>query len=383
MKKIQLITIFLLFVFITNGQPPLEYERVNIIHGPYLQNMSENSVTILFTTNKISVPWVMLKKNDGEEIRVQNSEHGLFNAGEVHKILVTDLEPGTTYQYTVCYTEILKFNPYYVYFGDTARTEVKSFSTFSDKKGSIKISIMNDLHERPDILGKLLRKAEQDKNDFFVYNGDMLNYLVDEKQVYDAVIDTSTAIFAQSKPFFWVRGNHETRGYLARELSKFVALKNNRYYYAFDHGPAHFIVLDSGEDKTDDSRYYYNLVKFDEYRLEQTKWLENHIQSKEFKKARIKIVFSHMPISENSTRHGTKFITDNWGPILKKAGIDLLICGHTHRYKLREETPWGFPILIIGKNQVATLDISESKIDGYLYKIDEKDPVKIFSYDAK
>lgn len=383
MKKIHLIIIVLLFAFVANGQPPLEYQRLEIIHGPYLQNMSENSVTILFTTSKISVPWVILKKNNGEEIRVQNSEHGLFNAGEVHKILVTDLEPGTTYQYTVCNTEILKFNPYYIYYGDTVRTELNSFSTFSDKKASIKISVLSDIHERPDILGKLLRKVEREKSEFYVYNGDMLNYLVLEDQVYNVVVDTSTAIFAQNKPFFWVRGNHETRGYLARELSKFVALKNNKYYYAFDHGPAHFIVLDSGEDKSDDNRYYYSLVEFDEYRLEQTKWLEKHIQSKEFKKAKIKIVFFHMPISENSTRHGTKFITDHWGPILKEAGIDLLICGHTHRYQLQEETPWGFPILITGKNQVATLDISESKIDGYLYKIDEKDPVKIFSYGDK
>ena len=69
-----------------------------ITHGPYLQNVTEQGVTIVFTTSKLVVPGVMLS-SDGENFElIQNSRDGLINVGDnIHKVRIDHLESGTNY----------------------------------------------------------------------------------------------------------------------------------------------------------------------------------------------------------------------------------------------------------------------------------------------
>lgn len=39
-------------------------EKLTITHGPYLQNVTEEGATIVFTTNKLAAPGVMIKCRD-------------------------------------------------------------------------------------------------------------------------------------------------------------------------------------------------------------------------------------------------------------------------------------------------------------------------------
>jgi hypothetical protein len=106
-------------------------------------------------------------------------------------------------------------------------------------------------------------------------------------------------------PMIYVRGNHETRGKYARMLPDYLALPNGRFYYAFDHGPVRFIIMDGGEDKTDDNPAYSGLVNFDRYRIQQKHWLQKEIQSEAFQKALFKIVVVHMPPVASQQWHGS------------------------------------------------------------------------------
>ena len=70
-------------------------------------------------------------------------------------------------------------------------------------------------------LEKLLRAADYQTCDAFFYVGDMTSYIEDFDAPFTSFIDTSVKLFASSIPFEVVRGNHETRGNLARTYSSY------------------------------------------------------------------------------------------------------------------------------------------------------------------
>jgi len=56
----------ILILFILNPFFSIAQEEANLefTHGPYLQNVTETSATIMFTTNKLVVPGVMVKSGN-------------------------------------------------------------------------------------------------------------------------------------------------------------------------------------------------------------------------------------------------------------------------------------------------------------------------------
>ena len=53
------------------------------------------------------------------------------------------------------------------------------------------------------------------------------------------------------------------------------------------------VMIDCGEDKPDTIPAYAGLLDFDNYRSEQATWLKELVKTKEFKKAKYRIVISH------------------------------------------------------------------------------------------
>ncbi|HYH01106.1 MAG TPA: metallophosphoesterase [Terriglobales bacterium] len=193
----------------------------------------------------------------------------------------------------------------------------------------------NDIHGRFGILSQMLAAAKRPA-DFVVFNGDMLSYLDDEVQVL-ALLKAGSEAFAGSKPLVYVRGNHETRGSYARLLRNYLALPGDRYYYSFDCGPVHVTVLDTGEDKVDSHWAYSGLADFDRYRSEQAEWLRHEIKSPAFLKAKYRVVLAHMPFPEASGTeeyHGMADANAKFGPLLRAAGVDLLISAHEHKWAI-------------------------------------------------
>ena len=85
------------------GQP-----SVKITHGPYLQNLSENEVTVVWTTDKPCKSWVEFsKKEAGKSFYSQlprkayASQDGLCCVDTLHRVTITGLEKNTTYFYRV------------------------------------------------------------------------------------------------------------------------------------------------------------------------------------------------------------------------------------------------------------------------------------------
>ena len=66
--------------------------QVDIIHGPYLQNLKETEVTIVWLSNKPTVGWVELIPNDNthfylcERPKFFDTTNGIKNVSDLHSV---------------------------------------------------------------------------------------------------------------------------------------------------------------------------------------------------------------------------------------------------------------------------------------------------------
>ena len=315
-------------------------EPLRIVTGPYLQGASGTSMTILWITNRNATGAVEFGPPGGELQTAANSHDGLIDSNErVHKVALTGLSPGAAYRYRVVSRDILNFGSNKVDFGETLSSSFQEFRTFDRRKPDLSFLVFNDIHDIPATIRDLLKVNGDRPYDFVVLNGDTVSDFDREGRI-TAILDQAVASFASRVPLFWVRGNHETRGSYARQFPAYVASPEGRYFYSFDHGPVHFIVLDTGEDKVDNHPEYSGLVDFQRYRREEAEWLKADVKTEAFRRARYRVVFAHMPFpaapappragAPSSPFTGMADDFQNFGATLEQAGIDLMISGHVH-----------------------------------------------------
>jgi acid phosphatase type 7 len=354
MKKFIIVPVALLTFSIAAFSQSIDNDNLMITHGPWLQNISSTGITVLWTTNKPVVPGINLTSPDGSVRFVRNSHDGIIDGGgTLQKVRIEGLEPGKTYKYSLSSIQILKYQAYKIYYGDTLLRRNETFTTPLAKSEKVTFTVINDIHELSGKMASFIRQGDIPGQDFYFFNGDMVDFLQNTDQLFNGFVDTASAYFATKKPFFYIRGNHETRGYEARDLKSFFDYKDDSFYYSFDMGPVHFVVLDCGEDKPDNNRYYYGLADYDSYRLKELEWLKKEVKSDAFRNAKRRIVMVHMPIlKDEKAGYGLKFLADNYGPVLQNTGIDLMISAHTHRNSWYEsgKTGFGYALLVNSNN---------------------------------
>ncbi len=328
---------------------------VSIVCGPYLQSPTETAMTVMWITNKRSTGWVEYGEGDSLGKKAISSHDGLIDANvRIHKVTLSHLKPGAAYSYRVVSRDILDFGAYKVKFGDTVSSGVSTFRTFDRRKKRFTFLAITDTHEHLDVLPQLLKVNGDRPYDFVVFLGDIISHIEGERQIVD-FLDSTVEQFSTRIPFIWVRGNHETRGKFARMLPRYIATPSGKYYYSFQHGPAHFLVLDTGEDKADTSVEYSGLVDFDVYRKEQAKWLADDLRSAASRQARFRIGVAHMPfpLPPGVRPHGMNNCWINFGPSFNEGGVDVLFSGHLHRYGIHEpvEGRNRYPVILGGAFQ--------------------------------
>lgn len=346
---------------------------LEIAHGPYLQEVTTDGATFAFQTSQPSFSFIELKKEGEEDSNnYAGSQHGLKQADATFfAIRAEELQPNTTYQYRIHAKEIKSFQPYKVVFGDSIASPWYTFRTIDPKQKGGSIFITSDMHSNPKLLKNLLERCDYKTCTSFFYAGDMMNYMTENgEHPFTSFIDTSVELFATSIPFEFVRGNHETRGNMARIFPSFFPKQNGKIYGSYLMGDVMVIMLDTGEDKSDNHPVYAGLTDFDNYRSEQARWLEKVVKSKEFKKAKYRIVISHFPLvvdkewEKGTTWKGCQDASRKFLPILNRAGIDLIVAGHTHRFFYHEPEESGnqCPVLEQGAMCATRLDLADGNI---------------------
>lgn|SRR5699024_3192068 len=367
-----------LFICINvQAQERQDQETYEINHGPYLQHVSDSSVTIIWMTNRKGTGWVELAPEDSthfyfkERPKYYDSDNGLKNVTTLHKVRIEGLSPGTKYRYRIYSKEVVNRSPGNIVYNDVAATDVfrkdaLMFKTSDPNQKQLSFLMVNDIHERNDVLEKLLKMGSVEDTDLVLFAGDMINNSRTEDQIFDGFMDTSVNIFASEIPMYYARGNHETRGAFASNFSDYFPSPTGNLYYLIRQGPICFVILDSGEDKPDTDIEYGGIdgyANFDYYRSQQAQWLKTAVQSKKFKSAPIKVAILHIP--PFGGWHGETEVNEKFVPILNKAGIDIMLAGHLHRYVYKEPEAgnWEFPIIVNGNNTVLQAKADVQKLD--------------------
>ncbi|MGL4293553.1 MAG: metallophosphoesterase [Bacteroidales bacterium] len=350
--------------------------EIKIKRGPYLQRVSQDEVTVVWTTDAPAMSWVEIAPDDdshfyGEERdRFYQTEWGKKKIGTEHAVRISGLEKGAAYRYRIYSKEVVTNKNVQILFGEVAANDILKkkpfrFKTPDEQSQSVSFTMVNDIHADDSLFCDLTKNVLSEQRDFVVFNGDMLSDMRSEDQLFDGFLNSASKLFASQIPFYYVRGNHELRGTFSHEFMNYFPSLSGNPYYSFRQGPAFFIVLDGGEDKTDQDIRYYGTADFDAYRKEEAQWLKEVTQSEEFKQAPFKIVLLHMPPAYNDKGwHGVNELRTHFLPVLNEAGIDLMLCGHEHRLSYQEagKNGFSFPVLINSNKYKVNASVGNDKI---------------------
>ena len=328
---------------------------------PYLQNPVNNGMTIMWETTIPTYSWVEYGTDTTNLSRKRLIIDGQAEFNEsIHKIRLENLTPGQTYYYRVCSQEILQYKAYSKKFGNTAKSEFYSFTMPQADTDSFTAVIFNDLHQRANVFQALLKQVENVDYDFVVFNGDCIDDPANHAQATRFVKLLTEGVHGDRTPTLFIRGNHEIRNAYSIGLRKHFDYVGGKTYGAFNWGDTRIVMLDCGEDKTDDHREYSGLNDFTQLRQEQVGFLQQELASKTFKKANKRILIHHIPL------YGCdNLCKDLWEPLLKKAPFHVAINAHTHKFAHHPKGSLenNYPVIIGGGNRLenATFMILEKK----------------------
>ena len=269
---------------------------------------------------------------------------------KLHKVTVSGLEPGRTYRYRILMNGVVSaehrdhiaFTPGW---GNEVRKNITKVTTLSKEYDEVKFAMVNDMHEQ-DSLFRTLFPDSKEKYDFVCFNGDMTSTVDNEEDIAKYYLKSASKLFGAYTPIMFVRGNHEYRGNDALKYLEHMETPTGKTYYSYNYGDHHFIVLDGGEDKHDSDIRNLGIMITEDYVKQEAEWLKEVVRSEEFVNAKTRIVFCHMQPGENGW-HGQRTISKYLVPILNEAGIDVMLCGHIHKYKYYAPgtTSANFPVI--------------------------------------
>ena len=344
-------------------------QAANILYGPYVQAITEDSAYIVWVTDKATYGWVEVKGEQEKKAETYiESNLGLRYNRRVHRVPVKNLTAGTLYEYKVFSQEekngkLLK--P--ISKATNAHGGKLTFRTNDRNKEAISFLMVTDIHYNHHIEGlfeSLITPERLAGKDFVAFNGDMVTTMSSEETHFSRLFSKIHNTFdIHNTQFYYVRGNHESRGNFAQKYLNYYPTWTNQPYYAFRHGPVFFIVIDGGEDKPDSDIEYYGTAAFDLYREAEGKWLKSVIESEEFKTAPYRVILSHIPLNDYSW-HGGRHAWKHLCQTCEDQGVQLMISGHTHRYSFREAGVHNrtFPTLVIGADNFLEATANKEKL---------------------
>ena len=350
-------------------------QEFRITHGPYLCDMSQDGVTVVWTTNRPALSWVEASPADSlapaPPPRHYQTVAGRKLAGRtLHAVRVRGLQPGTDYRYRIFSQEVQSWpDVNNVTYGktvgaDASRRRAYGFRTFPAAGSGCSFLVLNDIHGKADVLTRLCKRVDFSELGFVAFNGDMSSSVESGEQLFKDYLDASAALFAAGTPILFTRGNHETRGVFADSLGDYFPGRDGRFYGIYRYGDVCILLLDCGEDKPDDHAEYNGLADYDAYRAEECAWLKKAVRSEEFLTASARIVLLHIPPAAGAW-HGSVHLNELFVPVLNEAGIDLMLCGHYHRYHWIADGSRGvdFPILVNSNNDCLRVSADAKGID--------------------
>lgn len=251
--------------------------------------------------------------------------------------------------YTVVYRKTIERKSYWSTLGEEETAFYNFKATIKGK--DLNIYHIADVHYCFESAKKVASYFGED-TDLYIFNGDIGEVQTDED--YLAVCRLVGEIAGGSVPVLFVRGNHDTRGYLPEKYTDYFPANGKKTYFTATFGGLKLLCLDLGEDKSDDHTVYGGYNNFHSFRLRETAFLKELLSRGE----KFDMAVCHIPSSINNSKcPGDEFDIDGelfeeWNSIIAKLNVKVMLSGHKHNaYVLnkndeRSIRPHDFPIIV-------------------------------------
>ncbi len=293
------------------------FSSIKITAGPAVFECGDGYAVVWSTSAKGSGKLIVY--NNGKEKVFWDAKSGDIKTHDKVHVVKIPKEELVENTYRVCSQRVNYKWGYDSFIGNTVFSESIKFSG-KQKNNNINILCISDVHDKSKEMYQTL--------DFFNETPDMLALIgdisseVEYKSKYiKGILVHAGNITKGEYPVVYARGNHETRGEFASQMTNYFPHSTGEFYFTFNFGNLSAIVLDPGEDKEDNHPEYNGLVDFSTYRLQEYSWLCS-LKKEDFP-GKYFIAFSHNP---KLSKHFGK----DWNEPLKELGVNLIVGGHYH-----------------------------------------------------
>ena len=325
---------------------------------PLLLDVSATSVVVEWMTDNDADGSVRYGEHALDHTALATHD-GLLDVGTFHRVVIDGLEPGHSYRYQVASRRVVAVKPYWPERGNTVQGGIHRFTTLNAARAVARFAVITDTHENVARIHTLLGAIGKTPEDFVAHLGDTVNWAASQQQFKDVFLAPTAEDLGSGTPLLYVHGNHEYRGPFARELGPYLHAQDGRYDYVRDDGPLHLIVVDTGEDKPDDTNVYAGLNDLRDYRREGLVRFGAALAAARTRSAPFTVVLGHQPDWGWTGGDNAK-----WTQLANAAHVDLFIAGHLHVFKFIKPGEQGnaFPILVVGQDQVAWIETSDTAL---------------------
>ena len=346
---------------------PTDTTKALIDSAPMLQNFAETSIGIAFSVTDMANGFVEygLLPDLSDAKTVKCGGYRMTDmTNDIIRVRLTGLKPATKYYYRIGADRIAYKGGYNMkiieHYTDNT---IYSFTTAGAAAPS-HFCVINDTHAYWDTFAKANDKISELAPACVVWNGDACNTeetVAAQKRIFlKPEIDRKD--YASRTPFLLCPGNHDLRGLANRHLERVWMYRqpeerDSRDWdlgrnFAVRLGDIALIGLDTGEDKQDTNPVFAGLFASKQYREAQTEWLKSALKRKEIAKAPFLVALCHIPLFDSNPKNNPGDVTPDdkspaykqdfafwqrtcsnmWTPLLQKAGCQLIIVAHQHRY---------------------------------------------------
>ncbi|MCJ8164130.1 phytase [Pontibacter sp. E15-1] len=311
-----------------------ETANVELVRGPYLQMGSQSAITIRWRTSEPSDSRV----EAGTQFGTYTLAASDARVSTEHEVRLEGLAPDTRYFYRVGSSAGMAQNSASNYFrtAPTATTTRKMrFAVFGD-------SGINKNNVRTNTLTAYLDHVGDDPAEVMLILGDNAYDKGTDREFQQNFFGPFDGLLLQNHVLFPTPGNHDY--YATTQASRMGAYYQNftmpkaaecggeasgtEAFYSFDWGNIHFLSLDSYGVETDDTRLYDTLGA-------QVNWVKKDLAGNT--KPWVIAFWHHPPYtmgSHNADKEDELIqIRQNFIRILERAGVDLVLSGHSHTYE--------------------------------------------------
>ena len=306
---------------------------VTLVRGPYLQHPSDRSMTIVWATRESGTAEVRYQSGTSAASvtatsrLVPNTATLLGYDYYHHEATLSGLAPSTTHTYRPYVNGVAAAAQSSFRTSPAVGTGSVSFIAFGDSgTGSVEQRQVGALMAGEDVdlalhVGDIVYGSADTTGD--------ASYVTYQKWFFDIYS------WLPRIPFVPTEGNHDSRpsNQDGRAYLDLFSLPENgsirERYYSFDHGPVHFIVLDTEYAFQDAGR-----------RAEQLAWIESDLAGTT---QPWKVALYHRSAYSSGAEHGSDLVVRSaFGPLFERYGVDLALSGHDHDYErtrpMREST---------------------------------------------